>query len=109
MICNKNNLQVLLLTVLLFSAGTAWAQTRIGTVSGSVKDPNGALVPGASVTISQPVTGYKQTVQTDAQGAFRLVNLPFNTYKVRAEASGFQPVEQSIDLESALPTNIDLT
>jgi outer membrane receptor protein involved in Fe transport len=109
MIRNKTTLPVLFLTLLLFGAGNAWAQTRIGTVSGSVKDPNGALVPGASVTISQPVTGYKQTVQTDAQGAFRLVNIPFNTYKVRAEAAGFQPAEQSIDLESALPTNIDLT
>ncbi|MEP6706791.1 MAG: TonB-dependent receptor [Pyrinomonadaceae bacterium] len=109
MIRNKTNLPVLFLTLLLFAAGSAAAQSRIGTIQGTVKDPNGALVPGASVTVSQPVTGYKQSVPTDAQGAFRLVNVPFNTYKVRAEATGFQPLEQSIDLESAMPMNVDLT
>jgi outer membrane receptor protein involved in Fe transport len=66
-------------------------------------------VPNATVTVSQPVTGYKQTATTDTQGTFRVVNVPFNTYKVHAEASGFQPAEQNIDLESAVPLNVDLT
>jgi outer membrane receptor protein involved in Fe transport len=55
------------------------------------------------------VTGYKQTVQTDAQGSYKLVNLPFNTYKVHAEASGFQPAEGSVDLETTVPLNLILT
>jgi outer membrane receptor protein involved in Fe transport len=109
MIRHKINLSVFFLSLLLVAASTGAAQSRIGTLQGTVKDPNGALVPGASVTVSQPVTGYKQSVTADAQGAFRFVNVPFNTYKVRAEATGFQPVEQSIDLESALPMNVDLT
>jgi len=109
MIRNNTKGQVFFLTILLFTAGMASAQTRIGTIQGAVKDPNGALIPGASVTVSQPVTRYKQSVKTDAQGAFRLVNVPFNTYTVSAEAPGFQPAEQSIDLESALPMSIDLT
>jgi outer membrane receptor protein involved in Fe transport len=98
----------LVATIIILSFG-AQAQTRIGTIQGTVKDPNGALVPSATVTVSQPVTGYKQTVTTDAQGTFRVVNVPFNTYKVRAEASGFQPVEESIDLESAVPLTVDLS
>ena len=98
-----------LLTSVIFITVAAHAQTRIGTIQGTVKDPNGALVPNATVTVSQPVTGYKQTVTTDAQGAFRVVNVPFNTYKVHAEASSFQPAEQNIDLESAVPLNVDLT
>ena len=91
----------------LLSLGVA-AQTRVGTVQGTVKDPNGALVTGATVTLTQPVTGYHQAAQTDAQGAFRLVNVPFNTYKVHVEGEGFQPSEQSIDLESALPMTLDV-
>ncbi|MGH9970801.1 MAG: TonB-dependent receptor, partial [Pyrinomonadaceae bacterium] len=87
---------------------TAIAQARIGTVQGTVKDPTGALVPDAKVTIMQPVTGYRQTAQTDLQGAFKLVNVPFNTYKIQAEAPGFQPSEQSIDLESTVPLNIEI-
>lgn len=101
-------LLLVLLAALLLCAAVG-AQTRVGTVQGTVKDPGGALVPGATVTITQPVTGYHQTVQADAQGLYKLVNVPFNTYKVRAEAPGFQPAEQSIDLESAVPANADLT
>ncbi|HEY2964104.1 MAG TPA: TonB-dependent receptor [Pyrinomonadaceae bacterium] len=88
---------------------TVFAQARIGSVQGVVKDPTGALVPNAKVTIVQPVTGYRQSTTSDAQGAFKLVNVPFNTYKVQAEAAGFQPAEQSIDLESTIPFNVDLS
>ena len=88
---------------------TVFAQARIGSVQGVVKDPTGALVPNAKVTIVQPVTGYKQSATTDAQGAFKLVNVPFNTYKVQAEAQGFQPAEESIDLESTIPLNVNLS
>jgi outer membrane receptor protein involved in Fe transport len=104
----KFSTAIFLLAAALFTFSSAVAQTRIGTVTGTVKDPNGALVSGANITITQSVTGYKQTAQTDEQGTFKLVNVPFNTYTVRAEASGFQAVEQSIDLESNVPTNVDL-
>ena len=95
--------------VLLPLGPAVLAQARIGSVQGTIKDPTGALVPNAQVTITQPVTGYKQTTQTDAQGFFKLVNVPFNTYKVRVEAAGFQPAEDSIDLETTIPLNVDLS
>src|ERR1041384_7820353 len=96
-------------SVLLLLGPTLFGQARIGSVQGVVKDPTGALGPNASITVTQPVTGYRQTTQTDAAGAFKLVNLPFNTYKIRAEASGFQPAEQSIDLETTIPVNLELS
>ena len=95
--------------MLLSLSPTIFAQARIGSVQGVVKDPGGALVPNAHITVTQPVTGYRQTTQTDAQGSFKLVNLPFNTYKVRAEATGFEPAEESIDLESTVPLNVELS
>jgi outer membrane receptor protein involved in Fe transport len=95
--------------ILLLLATAAFSQARIGSIQGVVKDPTGALVPNAKVVVTQPVTGYNQTTQTDAQGSFKLVNVPFNTYKVRVEATGFQPTEQSIDLESTVPLNLDLS
>ncbi|HEX8137376.1 MAG TPA: TonB-dependent receptor [Pyrinomonadaceae bacterium] len=98
----------LLLCAPLLVSVSAGAQTRIGTIQGTVKDPNGALVAGASVTVSQTVTGYQQTTQTDAQGSFKLVNIPFNSYLVRIEAAGFQAAEQHVDLESAVPTSLDI-
>ena len=98
-----------LLAVTFYLCAPINAQTRIGTVQGTVKDPNGALVSGATVTIKQPVTGYHQSAQTDEQGAFKLVGVPFNTYTLNAEAQGFQATEQAIDLESVVALNVDLT
>ena len=99
---------ILILGFLALSAG-ADGQTRIGSIQGTVKDPNGALVPNATVTLRQPVTGYKQAVLTDAQGSFRIVNVPFNTYTLHIEAAGFQSTDQPIDLETSVPFNVDLT
>ena len=107
MIRNTIGLAALIIAATIFSA-TAGAQTRVGTVQGTVKDPNGALVAGATVTLKQSLTGYEQTVQTDAQGAFKLVNVPFNTYTVRAEATGFQAIDQAVDLHSNIPYSLDL-
>jgi TonB-dependent receptor-like protein/carboxypeptidase family protein len=98
----------LLVAVSLSLTQSIVAQARIGTVQGTVKDPTGALVPNAEVVITQPVTRYTQKVQTDRQGSFKLVNIPFNTYKVAAQAEGFQQTEQSIDLESTVPLTLDL-
>jgi hypothetical protein len=86
-----------------------FAQARIGTVQGTVKDPTGALVPDAEVTITQPVTRYNQTAQTDRAGNFKLVNIPFNTYTVTVKAAGFQATEEHIDLESTIPLTLELT
>lgn len=99
----------LLVVAALFIAQPSFAQARIGTVQGTVKDPTGALVPDAEVTITQPVTRYTQTTKTDRQGTYKLVNIPFNTYNVRARAEGFQATEQSIDLESTVPLSLDLS
>jgi hypothetical protein len=106
----KNSFRLTLAFLIsLFLFQSSFAQARIGTVQGTVKDPSGALVRDARVTITQPLTRYSQTVQTDPQGAFKLVNIPFNTYKVQAEAQGFRAAEQSIDLESTIPANIEFS
>ena len=97
------------LTAALMVVSPAAGQTRIGTVQGTIKDPDGALVSGATVTITQPNTGYTQTAQTDEQGVYKLVNIPFSDYNVRTEAAGFQATEQHIDVESAVPLNLDIS
>jgi hypothetical protein len=99
----------MLLAAALFTFQSAAAQSRIGTVQGVVKDPNGALVSGATITITQANTGYRQTTQTDPQGAYKLVNVPFSDYDVRAEAVGFQTAVQHVDLESAIPVSLDFS
>ncbi|HEX8456829.1 MAG TPA: TonB-dependent receptor [Pyrinomonadaceae bacterium] len=95
------------LTLALAFCAASPAQTHIGTVQGTVRDPGGALVPGAAVRIADPTSGYQQTVQTDAEGQYKFLNIPFHIYTVRVEAAGFQTVEKSIDVETAIPVNLD--
>src|SRR5215217_7425357 len=100
---------VMVVGILLLLTPAVFAQGRTGGIQGVVKDPTGALLPNAKVTVTQPVTGYNQTTQTDAQGSFKLVNVPFNTYKIRAEAPGFHPTEESVDLHTNIPLNLELS
>jgi hypothetical protein len=66
------------------------AQTTTGEISGTVKDANGAVVPGASVTISGTNVGYNRTVQADDSGVYRAQQVPPGSYKVTvAPISGF--------------------
>ncbi|HKP73368.1 MAG TPA: TonB-dependent receptor [Pyrinomonadaceae bacterium] len=83
------------------------AQSHIGTVQGTVRDPTGALVPNATVRIFESTTGYQQTAQTNEQGEYKFFNIPFHIYTVRVEAPGFQPAEKPIDLETAIPLVVD--
>ena len=79
-----------------------------GTVQGTLTDPSGAVVPGAMVTIANAVSGYKQTVTTDMDGAFRLVNVPQNPYHLEAMAAGFAPLTQDVTVRSAIPLQLKL-
>jgi hypothetical protein len=73
----------------------ALAQTHIGTVQGTVRDPGGALVPGASVRITDPTSGYQQAARTNEQGEYKFLNIPFHIYTMRVEAAGFQTTKIS--------------
>jgi len=84
-------LSVLLLTLGLM-AGTASAQTQLGTIQGKVVDQQGAVLPGVAVTLVGP-TGAKTAV-TDGQGEYRFVGLPPTTYVVKVELSGFLPQQR---------------
>ncbi len=66
-----------------------FAQATTGRISGRVADPQGGLLPGASVTATEVRTSYSRTAATDAQGAYVFVNLPLGTYSVSAEITGF--------------------
>jgi hypothetical protein len=85
------------------------AQTNAGTVRGSVLDPSGAVIKGATVEIQNPVSGYSRMASTDAQGNFEFDNVPYNPYHTSAVASGFQNAGQDIDVRSAIPVELKLT
>jgi len=77
-----------------------------GTVRGSVLDPSGAAIKGASVEIQNPVSGYNQKTQTDVKGNFELDNVPFNPYHLNASAPGFETGGQDVDVKSSVPLQV---
>src|SRR6266403_3969923 len=79
-----------------------------GTVTGVVTDPNNAVVPNATVTIANAVTGYTRTATTDAEGAFRFNNVPPNNYQLRASAPGFSSEQQSLDVRTSVPIAVKI-
>src|SRR3954464_13594282 len=60
-----------------------------GSLQGQVTDPTGAVVPGATVDVSNPVSGYHRTTVTDDSGRYSISNVPFNNYHVTATRKGF--------------------
>ena len=78
------------------------------SVSGTVKDPSGAVIPSATVTIYNPVSGFTRTASTDANGSFTIPNVPFNPYHMTVNAAGFAPHVQDLDVNSGVPLNLNI-
>src|SRR5947199_4747528 len=100
-----------LLFVLIFSSAFVIATAQglsSGTVTGVVADPNKAVVPNATVTIENAVTGYKRSVNTGTDGAFRFENIPFNNYVYSVSASGFSGVRGSINIRTSVPITLSI-
>lgn len=76
---------------LLLMVGTfsAFAQAVSGTILGSVTDPSGAAVAGATVTLTHVATGLKRTVVSDESGEYIAPSLPIGTYNISVEMAGF--------------------
>src|SRR6266849_4887625 len=79
-----------------------------GTVTGVVIDPNGAVVPNATVTIANAITGYTRTTTTDAEGAFRFNDVPPNSYQLKASAPGFSSEQQSLAVRTSVPISVKI-
>ncbi len=79
-------------------AGTAKAQVT-GSITGTVKDASGAIIPGAAVTAKHVDTGTTRTAETDASGNYNVPSLPVGQYEVTVERSGFkQQVRSGVTL-----------
>src|SRR5438445_7714258 len=88
------NVFLLLFFTSLLSVQSLMAQTAgTGALTGTVKDPSGAVIPNATVTATSVDTGQARTTMTWGDGVYHLSLLPPGNYRVRIESSGFKPVE----------------
>src|SRR5262249_10252431 len=81
---------ILACAVICALAGQAFAQSTFATVSGTVADPSGAVLPGVSLTATNSATGVVTTVTSNEAGAYNLTGLLPGAYTVTANLSGFQ-------------------
>jgi hypothetical protein len=97
-------LGALLLSAPLFSQGS------FGTILGTVTDPSGGVIPGATVTILNTATGVSRTLTTDSAGEYNAPTLIPGTYTVRAEAKSFKTIEsRNVLLEVGKEVRVDFT
>jgi hypothetical protein len=88
---------------------TTFAQDATGTVLGTVVDPQGSVVPGVDVTVTNTATGQKSTTKSGQDGSFRVLNLPIGNYTVTAARAGFQTLvtkEQKLQINQNLRFDI---
>ena len=88
------------LLVLLFLAAFAVAQTNTARLSGTVSDSAGAVVSGATVTVTNVGTGRAVTANTDEAGNYVIPALPPSEYHVEVKQSGFKSVTQNVTLQT---------
>src|SRR5258707_14999397 len=73
----------------LCSSSRAYAQIRAGTITGTVLDTSKALVPGASVVVTNEATNIATSLVTNEAGQFTALYLPAGTYKIEVSLAGF--------------------
>src|SRR6202050_1727895 len=96
-----------LCALLLFNVRSIQAQSA--SITGTVVDPSGGVVPNATVTIHNPVSGLERSTTTDTAGNFAFPNVPFNPYHLTVNATGFMPYAQDVEIRSSVPSNVRIT
>jgi hypothetical protein len=91
-----------------FSISGLWAQSAgsAGTIYGTVTDATGAIIPGATVTIANPVSGYSRSAKSDQEGHYQFANLPLNPYHLAVSMTGFASHSNDVDVRSTVPVAV---
>ncbi len=84
-------------------------KTKPGGITGTVKDPSGAVLGGVAVAVVNELTGETRHVVTDASGRYVVTNLPPGDYRVEVSIPGVQPVRKTgVKVVEAVPTGLDI-
>ena len=97
-----------LLTLALVAAPASAQGSGAGKIYGTVTDPTGAVIPNATIHITNGVSGFHQTTTTNSTGQFSFSNVPFNPYQINVTAQGFASLSQNTTVSSAVGTYLNL-
>jgi hypothetical protein len=84
----------LLVAVVLLAVPALHAQVGSGTLTGTVQDPSGAVIPGATIALKDMTNGSTRTQTSNGSGFFSFVNLPSSTYQATVTATGFNTLSR---------------
>ena len=84
----------------------AYAQTSSGAIQGSVTDTSGAVIAGATILITNPVSGLSRKTTSDDAGHYQFTNLPFNPYHLVITAPGFASISQDANVRSTIAVTL---
>jgi Carboxypeptidase regulatory-like domain len=102
-------LSALAIFALAVTVSPAWAQETTAAINGTITDPSGAPIVGATVTAIDTARGTAYPTQTNTDGAYYLLRIPIGNYKVKVEAKGFQTtVHSAFDLVLDQVARIDM-
>jgi len=99
---------LMLFVLVLVMSLAVLAQTPTGTISGSVTDESGAVVPNATVTVTNKTTGFTRTMTTNAEGLFSAPALQAGDYEVRVEMQGFRTLVRPATVQAGDNTSVTL-
>jgi hypothetical protein len=85
----------LLIAAICVSISPAWSQDVTASITGTVTDPSGGAIAGATVTATEINRGTVYTAKTNDTGIYNLLRIPIGTYNVKAESKGFESAAQS--------------
>lgn len=98
------------LMLLLHSGAVVHAQNTTATLTGTVSDPSGAVVPGVNVSAISIAQGFERSVTTNEEGTYVIPSLPPGEYRVKAEHEGFQTIEvRNVILNVNAYTRVDIS
>ena len=82
---------------------------RSGTIVGTVTDPTGAVIPGATITLHNPVSGFALSTTSDAAGHYQFNNLPYNQYHLVIAATGFNTISEDASIQASVTVTLKET
>jgi hypothetical protein len=95
---------IVILFVIAITTVASFAQAGTSGVSGTIRDNNGAVVPGATVKLANAATGFERTTTTSSDGTYSFASVPPATYQLEVTASGFKKLVNT-GLVLAVDTN----
>jgi hypothetical protein len=102
----------ILVSIMLLACPSIALAATTGSISGTIIDPSGGVIPGVSLTVTNPATGVQNRTATDSKGFYSFPSLPVGRYDLKIEATGFHPQDRkalTIDADTALQVDLTMT